>query len=134
MKVIKCKRQRSHIKTLLFQRRASRKFHVSQNPLDKINMTREFSFAHPAFEARSESFRSSPCYSESHTYLLVLQSCITTMPGRTRNLSLLGRRICTCRHCVRWINVHKTRLKLLLWGTRCHPFRRASLGHHMLTW
>ena len=70
---MECKRQRSHIKTLLFQRRASRKFHLSQNALDKINMAREFSLAHPALEARSESFRSSPCYSESHTYLLVLQ-------------------------------------------------------------
>jgi len=48
---MECKRQRSHIKTLLFQRRASRKFHVSRNALDKINMAREFSLAHPAFEA-----------------------------------------------------------------------------------
>ena len=35
MKVIECKRQRSHMKTLLFQRRASRKFHVSQNAHDR---------------------------------------------------------------------------------------------------
>ena len=51
MKVIECKRQRSHIKTLLFQRRASRKFHVSQNAHEKINMAREFSLAHSTFEA-----------------------------------------------------------------------------------
>ena len=50
MKVIECKRQRSHIKTLLFQRRASRKFHVSQNAHEKINMAREFSLAHSTFE------------------------------------------------------------------------------------